>query len=204
MTLARYKLLKPVPTQANGQCDRERKRLMGDYQNFEELPAWQEAKRLYNAVLDLLEQPKVPLTAGFRDQLDRAALAVPNSVAESSEHSMTGEAQTFLSMARESCEEVIWMVALVQGRPKLKRLARQLKAIRQLAATCAQRLEGLPASADAEPEEARPELLNKEKQALQFVQKAKDLRLSFLRGLKPDHPLYNTAEAQAAREQVEA
>jgi hypothetical protein len=38
---------------------------MAKYQRFEELPVWQEAARLYNTVLDLLEEPNVPLTPGF-------------------------------------------------------------------------------------------------------------------------------------------
>ena len=50
---------------------------------------WQTAKRLYNAVLDLLEEENVPLTAGFRNQLDRAALSVSNNVAEGFERSTT-------------------------------------------------------------------------------------------------------------------
>jgi hypothetical protein len=33
---------------------------MAKYEHFEELPVWQEAARLYNAVLDLLEKPGVP------------------------------------------------------------------------------------------------------------------------------------------------
>jgi hypothetical protein len=44
---------------------------MAKYQHFEELPVWQEAARLYNAVLDLLEEPNAPLSPGFRNQLDR-------------------------------------------------------------------------------------------------------------------------------------
>ncbi|MFA6545781.1 MAG: hypothetical protein WCS99_15290, partial [Limisphaerales bacterium] len=47
---------------------------MAKYQKFEELPAWQEAARLYNAVLDVLEAPGCPFSPGFRNQLDRAAL----------------------------------------------------------------------------------------------------------------------------------
>ncbi len=49
---------------------------MAKYQHFEGLPVWQEAKRLYNVVLDLLEDHGVPLTPAFRNQLDRAALSV--------------------------------------------------------------------------------------------------------------------------------
>jgi len=33
---------------------------MAKYTKFEELPVWQEAARLYNLVLDLLESPKPP------------------------------------------------------------------------------------------------------------------------------------------------
>lgn len=49
---------------------------MAKYEKFEDLPVRQEARRLYSVVLDLLEEPHVPLTPGFRNQLDRAALSV--------------------------------------------------------------------------------------------------------------------------------
>ena len=49
---------------------------MPKYEKFEYLPAWQEGARLYNAVLDLLETSNPPFTAGFRNQLDRAAISV--------------------------------------------------------------------------------------------------------------------------------
>src|SRR2546422_93536 len=94
---------------------------MAKYQHFEELPVWQEAKRLYNAVLDLLEEPDVPLTSGFRNQLDRAALSVSNNVAEGFERSTTNELQAFIAIARGSSGEVRSMIAVVKDRPKLKR-----------------------------------------------------------------------------------
>src|SRR5215469_450237 len=55
---------------------------MAKYEHFEDLPVWQEAKHLYNTVLDLLEEPSLPLTPAFRNQLDRAALSVSNNIAE--------------------------------------------------------------------------------------------------------------------------
>jgi len=79
---------------------------MAKYQQFEELPVWQEAARLYNTVLDLLEEPGVPLTSGFRNQLDRAALSVSNNVAEGFERSTTAELQSFIAIARGSAGEV--------------------------------------------------------------------------------------------------
>jgi hypothetical protein len=68
---------------ANAEHSIKQERLtMPKYNTFEELPVWQEAARLYNRVLDLLEQPNLPLSSGFRNQLDRAALSISNNVAE--------------------------------------------------------------------------------------------------------------------------
>ena len=64
---------------------------MAKYKSFEDLPVWQEAARLYNRVLDLLEEPNLPLSAGFRNQLDRAALSISNNVAEGFERVTTNE-----------------------------------------------------------------------------------------------------------------
>jgi hypothetical protein len=64
---------------------------MAKYTKFEELPAWKEAGRLYNRVLDLLEEPGVPLSVNFRNQLERAALSVSNNIAEGFERTTTAE-----------------------------------------------------------------------------------------------------------------
>src|SRR5438445_2056616 len=104
------------PTTSN----RERKSIMPKYEKFEDLPVWQEAARLYNKVLDLLEEPNVPLTPGFSNQLDRAALSVSNNVAEGFERVTTNELNVFLAIARGSCGEVRSMMAVVKDRPKLK------------------------------------------------------------------------------------
>ena len=93
---------------------------MAKYKHFEELPVWQEAKRLYNDVLDLLEEPSVPLTPGFRSQLERAALSVSNNIAEGFERSTKAELQSFIAIARGSSGEVRSMMAVVNDRPRLK------------------------------------------------------------------------------------
>lgn len=172
---------------------------MAKYQHFEELPVWQEAKRLYNIVLDLLEEPGVPLTPGFRNQLDRAALSVSNNIAEGFERSTTNELQSFLAIARGSAGEVRSMMAVVKDRPKLKRHVAALQRIRSLAESCARQLTGWAGSIEKFPFAGRRHLPEKERASREVAQKAKEFRLNFLRNLKPEHPLYPSAEARAAR-----
>ena len=73
---------------------------MARYERFEDLPVWQQAARLYNRVLDLLEEPSVPVSGVFRNQLERAALSVSNNIAEGFERMTTGELESFISIAR--------------------------------------------------------------------------------------------------------
>jgi four helix bundle protein len=172
---------------------------MAKYQRFEELPVWQEAARLYNTVLDLLEEPNVPLTRGFRNQLDRAALSVSNNVAERFEPSTTAELQSFIAIARGSAGEVRSMMAVVKDRPKLKRHVAQLQNIRALAESCARQLTGWSGSIEKLPFNGRRHLPEKERVTRESAQKAKSFRENFLKGLNPAHPLYNSAEARIAR-----
>ncbi|HRZ36989.1 MAG TPA: four helix bundle protein [Candidatus Paceibacterota bacterium] len=172
---------------------------MARYQHFEELPVWQEAKRLYNVVLDLLEDPGVPLTPAFRNQLDRAALSVSNNIAEGFERSTTNELQAFIAIARASAGEVRSMMAVVLDRPKLRRHMAVLQNIRALAESCARQLTGWAGSIERLPFEGRRHLPEKDRAAQEAARKAKDFRLNFLRSLKPTHPLYGSPEARAAR-----
>jgi four helix bundle protein len=175
---------------------------MAKYQHFEELPVWQEAARLYNVVLDLLEEPGVPLTPGFRNQLDRAALSVSNNVAEGFERSTTNELLSFIAIARGSSGEVRSMMAVVKDRPKLKRYVAALQKIRVLAESCARQLTGWAGAVDKLPFEGRRHLAGMDRQSRQAEQKARDFRLNFLRQLKPTHPLYRSSEARAARSET--
>ncbi|MBI5384552.1 MAG: four helix bundle protein [Verrucomicrobia bacterium] len=172
---------------------------MPKYQHFEDLPVWQEAARLYNRVLDLLEQPDVPLTPGFRNQLDRAALSVSNNVAEGFERVTTNELLSFLAIARGSSGEVRSMMAVVKDRPKLKRIVRDLQEIRLLAESCARQLTAWAGSIEDSPVQGKRHLTSKGREQRQVADKAREFRLSFLRNLKPEHPLFNSPEARAAR-----
>ncbi len=172
---------------------------MAKDQHFEELPVWQEAARLYNVVLDLLEEPAVPLSAGFRNQLDRAALSVSNNTAEGFERSTTNELLAFIAIARGSSGEVRSMMAVVKDRPKLKRHVDALQRIRALAESCARQLTGWASAVDRLPFEGRRQLPERERESREAVRKAQVFRNNFLKNLRPTHPLYNSPEARAAR-----
>ena len=172
---------------------------MAKYKQFEELPVWQEAARLYNAVLDLLEEPNVPLTPGFRNQLDRASLSVSNNIAEGFERSTTKELLSFIAISRGSAGEVRSMMAVVKDRPKLKRYVAALQKIRALAESCARQLTGWAGAVDKLPFEGRRHLPAREREPRQAAESARNYRLNFLKDLKPTHPLYRSPEARAAR-----
>ena len=172
---------------------------MAKYQHFEELPVWQEAAKLYNAVLDLFEQSSVPLSPGFRNQLDRAALSVSNNIAEGFERSTTNELLAFIAIARGSAGEVRSMMAVVKHRPKLRPIAAHLGEIRAIAESCARQLTGWEGSIDKLPFQGRRHLPEKDRAARTMAQKARDFRFNFLRNLKPGHPLFHSDEAKAAR-----
>jgi four helix bundle protein len=110
------------------------------YQCFDELPAWQEAGKLYNRVLDLLEEPNLPLSGSFRTQLERAALAVSTHITESRDRTTTEKLLGYLVQARAAAAEVQSMVAVVSQRPKLARLIDSFQQIRGLAEACARQL----------------------------------------------------------------
>jgi len=173
------------------------------YQNFEELPVWREAARLYNRVLDLLEEPNLPLSSGFRNQLDRAALSISNNVAEGFERLTTAELIAFLAIAKGSGGEVRSMLAVVKDRPRLRPFVRGLKEIRELAESCGRQLGAWMGSIEDSPVKGKRHLDAKTRQEKRVTQAAEQYRLSFLRNLKPEHPLYQSAEARVARGEQE-
>ena len=113
---------------------------MARYQRFEDLPVWQEAERLYGAVLDLLEGSPRGLSHGFRNQLDRASLSVSNNIAEGFERMSTAQLLSFLETARGSAGEVRSMIAVVIRRPRLNPVLPQLSTIRCLAESCSKQI----------------------------------------------------------------
>jgi S23 ribosomal protein. len=176
---------------------------MGKYQKFEELPVWQEASKLYNRVLDVLEESKPPFSPAFRNQLERASLSVSNNIAEGFERVTTSELNSFLAIARGSAGEVRSMIAVISNRPRLKTFVPQLREIRSLAESCARQITAWVGANDASKVQGKRHLTPEIKHRREVAEKAKEYRRKFLREMRPTHPLYNTEEARRARGELD-
>ena len=109
-------------------------------ERFEDLPVWQEAARLYNLALDLLQAQNVRLGPGWRRQFERAALSVSSNIAEGFERLTPGELRSFLVIARGSAGEVRSMVGIIVRRAEVRPHDARLHEIRTIAESCTRQL----------------------------------------------------------------
>jgi four helix bundle protein len=128
-------------------------------ERFEDLPVWQEAARLYNSALDLLQSQKLLLGPGWRFQFERAALSVSNNIAEGFERLTPNELRNFLVIARGSAGEVRSMVGVVVRPRETQSHVVQLQAIRNVAESCARQLGAWLQSIDSPKRSRKPRRL---------------------------------------------
>jgi four helix bundle protein len=129
---------------------------MAIYQRFEDLPVWQEAARLYNSALDLLQSQKLLLGPGWRFQVERAALSVSNNIAEGFERLTPNELRNFLVIARGSAGEIRSMVGVIVRRREMQPHVSQLQAIRTTAESCARQLGAWLQTIDSPKQSRKP------------------------------------------------
>jgi four helix bundle protein len=79
---------------------------MGAITKFEDLIAWQEARKLAARIHSILREGSFARDYSFRDQLWRACLSVPSNIAEGFERFRPKEFAHYLSIAKASCGEV--------------------------------------------------------------------------------------------------
>lgn len=170
------------------------------YKHFEELPAWKKAARLYNEVLDMLEEDRACFSSGYRNQLDRAALSVSNNIAEGFERMSSHELINFLSIARGSAGEVRSMVAVVKHRQQVRSAKERLEKVHNLAQECIKQLSGWITHLENSEIQGKRHQTKEVRQQKQGAKAQKSVRTQFLLSLDEDHPLYHTVEARNARE----
>jgi four helix bundle protein len=173
------------------------------YERFEDLPVWQKAAELYERTEALLDHDAFQATRGFRDQLDRAALSVSNNIAEGFERGTTNELLAFIYIARGSAGEVRSMLVLKERRARKANWPDDLKSeisnLKSIAESCSRQLRAWADALQNSDIQGQRHLNEKVRQRERTASAARKYRLDFLRNLKPEHPLYHSAEARAAR-----
>jgi len=110
------------------------------YQRFEELPSWQAGMKLTEKVFRLTEDKAFNFKGDLRSQLQRAALSIPNNVAEGFECGTTQELLTFLYIARGSAGEVRSMLILVERLPYFAHLKTEISNLKSQAESISRQL----------------------------------------------------------------
>jgi len=100
------------------------------YQRFKDLPVWQRAIELGRKVYTLTEDSAFQGRPSLRDQMERAAVSVSNSIAEGFERGSNQELLTFIYIARGSAGEVRSMLCLVQGMLPFRNLESGIRSLR--------------------------------------------------------------------------
>lgn len=100
------------------------------YRQFEELPVWKDSAELARRMYDFTSLEPFRRHLGLRDQLERAALSIPNNVAEGFERGTTSELLAFLYIARGSAGEVRSMLRVLEGWNAFSDLKSQISDLR--------------------------------------------------------------------------
>jgi four helix bundle protein len=110
------------------------------YQRFEELPVWQAGMKLTENVFRLTEDKSFSYKGDLRSQLQRAALSIPNNVAEGFERGTTQELLTFLYIARGSAGEVRSMLILIERLSYFEHLTSEVSNLKSSAESISRQL----------------------------------------------------------------
>jgi len=159
------------------------------YKRFEDLPVWQEAIRLAEAVCDLLDANKNGISFSFRDQLERAALSASNNIAEGFERGTTAELLAFIYIARGSAGEVRSMLCLLSRRSQWTNFKSQISNLKSLAESCSRQLRAWAESLQNSDIKGPRHLNNKLRLRSESRRRAAAMQEKLLANLPANHPL---------------
>ena len=77
-----------------------------NYKRFEELPCWNKARELCQAIFEIINQGDFRKDFSLRDQIWRAAGSVMDNIAEGFDDGSPRELIRFLGYSQRSCSEV--------------------------------------------------------------------------------------------------
>ncbi|MFC1497847.1 four helix bundle protein [Verrucomicrobiota bacterium] len=117
---------------------------------FEDLIAWQIARKVTNAVYALAKAPLVSRDYGFVDQIRRAAVSIMNNIAEGYERGSNKDFAKFLFISRSSAGEVRSMLYVALDQKYIDQ--KTFEELLQLCEKCSRTIWSLTKSIKAKPD----------------------------------------------------
>lgn len=159
------------------------------YKNFEEVPVWQEAIRLGQAMYEFTQRSVFKGQGSLRDQIERAAVSVSNNIAEGFERGTTQELITFLYYARGSAGEVRSMLCLMAGLPGFGNLKSEIFNLKSSSESCSRQLRAWADSLQNSEIKGQRYLNESVRRQEAGRQKATAFQKKLIDSLPEDHPL---------------
>ena len=112
------------------------------YENFEDIPVWQDGITLTARIFHLTHDKAFFQKGDIANQIQRAALSVPNNIAEGFERGTTPELIQFLYYAKGSAGEVRSICYVMEQLPFLTHLKSEISDLKSLARSISRQLAG--------------------------------------------------------------
>jgi four helix bundle protein len=112
------------------------------YENFEDVPVWQDGIKLTVKVFEVTEDPAFRGKGDIANQIQRAALSVPNNISEGFERGTTPELLQFLYYAKGSAGEVRSICHVIERIKAFGHLKSQISDLKSAARSISRQLGG--------------------------------------------------------------
>ena len=116
------------------------------YRHFEEVPVWKDATALAVRVFEITDDKAFRFMGDIANQMQRAALSVPNNIAEGFERGTTQELITFLYYAKGSADEVRSIGHVCTCLPRFEHLKPEISDLIVRATSVSRRISGWTSS----------------------------------------------------------
>lgn len=112
------------------------------FERFENVPVWKDGVKLTAAVFKLTTDNRFRFKGDIANQIQRAALSVPNNIAEGFERGTTQELITFLYYSRGSAGEVRSILAVMEQMHEFDDLQSQISDLKLQAEAISRQIRG--------------------------------------------------------------
>ncbi|QBG46198.1 four helix bundle protein [Verrucomicrobia bacterium S94] len=153
------------------------------YENFEDVPVWRDGIKLTVKVFEVTRDSSFRGQGDIANQIQRAALSVPNNIAEGFERGTTSELLQFLYYAKGSAGEVRSICHVIERIKVFGHLKSQISDLKSLARNISRQLGGWAFSLQESDIKGTRHMTEKSKRIYQQKDKAQ----AFMADLKKQH-----------------